>query len=303
MAAASSENQDAAVMRALIAAGADVNAKDGNGESVLDWARKVGHPSTIQLLEKAGAKGKPAVKSVVTPILPAIEAPNPRQAVSKGIELLHKSSNDFFRESGCVGCHHQPLMARAATALAASGVPAPASAKTELTQWMTAWRAREPALVQFIDIGGGVDAVGSILVGFAAGGIPANSMTDAGVNYIAGVQNRDGSWTSHGVSRAPSEESNITRTTYAIRALQAYGWPARQKEFDERIARARGWLLRVKPRTSYERADRLLSRSSRACANSHTGASKPFLQALARARMPSFSSAWGGSNSAAGSAK
>ena len=58
MAAVSSENQDPQVIKALLAAGADVNAKDGNGDSVLDWARKVGSPATIRMLEAAGAKGR-----------------------------------------------------------------------------------------------------------------------------------------------------------------------------------------------------------------------------------------------------
>jgi squalene cyclase len=54
------------------------------------------------------------------------------------------------------------------------------------------------------------------------------------------------------------EDSNITRTAIAIRALKVYSWPARQAEFEERISRARAWLLKAEPRNSYERADLLL---------------------------------------------
>ncbi len=44
----------------------------------------------------------------------------------------------------------------------------------------------------------------------------------------------------------------------SLQALKTYGWPARQAEFDERVARARGWLMTAKPLTIVEQADRLL---------------------------------------------
>ena len=46
-------------VRQLIAAGADVNARDQNGEAVLTWARKFRNPEIVSQLEAAGAKGSP----------------------------------------------------------------------------------------------------------------------------------------------------------------------------------------------------------------------------------------------------
>ena len=109
---------------------------------------------------------------------------------------------------------------------------------------MTASKVFEPTLVLFKRVGGRVDTVGTTLMGFAAAGIPPSPLTDAAVHYIAGNQDRSGGWISAGLSRPPIEDSNITRTAIAVKALKDYGWPARQPEFDERIARARVWFLK-----------------------------------------------------------
>jgi squalene cyclase len=58
-------------------------------------------------------------------------------------------------------------------------------------------------------------------------------------------------------TRPPIQESAVTRTMFAIEALKTYGWPARRAEFDERIARARGWLLTAQTWTTIDEADRL----------------------------------------------
>jgi ankyrin repeat protein len=254
MAAAASENQDANVIRALLDAGADANATDIYGASVLDWARRAGYPSTAAILASAGAKAKLEISAAPTPSAKPVTA---RAAVEQGAALLSRSSTEFFRQSGCVGCHHQPVAAQAVRAATASGITI-GSLKDELMRAMNAMRPIEPVLLQFIDVGGEVDTVGTALAGFAAAGIEANPLTDATVNYIAGKQNRNGSWTFFGITRPPFEESTITRTALAARALRQYGWPARQAEWDERVSRARTWLLKAEPRTSYERADLLL---------------------------------------------
>jgi hypothetical protein len=42
-----------------------------------------------------------------------------------------------------------------------------------------------------------------------------------------------------------------------VYVIRNYGWRARQDEWDERLARARRWLLKVEPRSTYERAELL----------------------------------------------
>jgi ankyrin repeat protein len=257
MLAVASENQDVRVVRMLLGAGADVNARDGEGESVLDWARKFGSPEVISELEKAGAKAGKA--PVAAPVRPADKAPlAARAAIDGALKLLAASSTGFFKESGCLGCHNQPVGARAWAAARAAGIDAAASLREDHLNGITASRPMaEPATAQLIPLGGDIDPLLHILSGSADIAAPATLFSDVVVFALAARQQENGSWALGGVSRAPMEESNITRTAMGIRALKVYGWPARKAEFDERIARARGWLLQARPRTSYEMADLL----------------------------------------------
>jgi ankyrin repeat protein len=256
MAAVSSENQDPGVIQALLAAGADPNAKDTYGDSALDWARKAGYTNTIRLLVAAGAKAREDAKAAVVPARTSMVSP--RQAVDKSVDLLHRTSKEFFKQSGCVACHHQSIGSRALQTAAKAGVVLPADFKADQLASFTISRPFEPMLLQFIDPGGAVDTVAQTLLGFGSAGVPASPLTDAAVNYLAGKQTSDGSWIFFGISRPPIEESNISRTSMAVRAIRQYQWPARETEFDRQIARARAWLLRAEPRTSYEMAELLL---------------------------------------------
>jgi hypothetical protein len=105
--------------------------------------------------------------------------------------------------------------------------------------------------------GGMVDTFLYPLAGMAEMGEPASPFTDALIHYIAETQDPSGGWSVE-VSRPPLQESDITRTTFAVMAMKTYGWPARRAEFDERIARARSWLLTAQTWTTADEADRLM---------------------------------------------
>ncbi|HYI95846.1 MAG TPA: ankyrin repeat domain-containing protein [Bryobacteraceae bacterium] len=255
-AAIASENQDPAVVDILIAAGADVNKVDPYGDTPLDWARKYGHPKVLKALETAGAKGKPAP---VAPVRPAGKPPlAAADAIGQAVGLLQRSSTEFFKQSGCVGCHNQPLTDIATKAAANAGLKTPSGAIDEHVRTMLSSRPLEPGLLQLIGPGGGVDTVGWLAMGLHSKDTPGNSLTDAIVHYIAGTQGVNGAWSSFGIARPPFEGSGLTRTVLAVHVLSTYGWPARQAEFDDRLARARSWLLRAEPRTTYERAELIL---------------------------------------------
>ncbi len=271
MAAVSSDSQNPKVVEALLKAGANPARLDVYGDSALDWARKSGYPDAVRLLEASGAKAK---APAATPAAAETDPKPAYEAVRKAMNLLERSEDEFFKQSGCMGCHHQLIIARA-RAVAGPEFASGVVSKEEQRSRMMSLQAAEPALLQFIDPGGEVDSVAAALLGFAAEGIPASSLTDAAVNYIAGKQKSDGSWTVFGVSRAPVEESTITRTGIALRALELYGWPARKAEFEERVARARAWLRKARARTTYERIDLL--------AGLHwAGASAPELETVAK---------------------
>ena len=257
MLAVATDEPKLATIRQLIAAGAGVNAKDQNGESVLRWALKFKNPEVLETLKEAGAVRE------VPPVTPGpinLTHDTPKEAVAKSAALLVKSGETFFVEGGgCVGCHHQPLHARAYAALRAANLNPDERLRRTFLDSMVANR---PAILSGLPLqtarGGDYDEFLSQIPALADLGEAASPTTDAIVHYLAGRQEPSGDWYIAGGPRAPMESSSVCRTALAIRALKTYGWPARRQEFDERIARARDWLLAAKPVTSYEQADRIM---------------------------------------------
>jgi ankyrin repeat protein len=258
MLAIATDHAKPATVRQLVAAGADVNAKDQNGESALDWARKFRNPEILSTLESAGALGRD--------VRPAPQPPDNSQAggateaLARTLPLLAKTGPRFFKEGGgCGGCHHQPMEARAFAAASAAHVPADESIRQPFRDALLAERPVYLAGIPFLQaLPGDVDRVLVPLMTLADLAEPANDFTDAALHYLAARQDPSGGWISLGVARPPIEESTISRTAMAIRALRVYGWPGRQAEFDERIQRARRWLENAKPVATYEEADRIM---------------------------------------------
>jgi hypothetical protein len=120
------------------------------------------------------------------------------------------------------------------------------------------WASRREQCLQDIDPGGATDQLVYSLFGLWAAGHEPDGTTDGLVAQVAAAQRRDGSWWLGGISRSPIEESRIARTALALHGLQLYAFPARKTEFDQRVARARAFLLEAKPRTTDEHAMRLL---------------------------------------------
>lgn len=258
MLAIATDQAKPATVRQLIAAGADVNAKDQNGESALDWARKFRDPEILSILESAGAQGHE-----ITPApqpLDNSQADNAAEALARTLPLLAKMGPRFFKEGGgCSGCHHQPMEARAFAAAVAAHVPADVSLRQPFRDALVAERPAYLTGLPFLQaLPGDIDRVLLALMALADLSEPPNDFTDASLHYLAARQDSSGAWMLLGIARPPVEDSTISRTAMAIRALRIYGWPGRQAEFDERIQRARVWLENAKPVTTYEQADRLM---------------------------------------------
>ncbi|MBI2680778.1 MAG: ankyrin repeat domain-containing protein [Candidatus Solibacter usitatus] len=273
MLAVASETQNPAVVRLLLAKGADVKLKSAANETATDWACKYGNPTVMHLLKGSRAAAAPNALTGLNTVTQAAL----REAVAKSLPLMQQSSTEFFKKSACVGCHHQNLTALAVSTARRKGVPVDeAVAAEQLKAVKVIWAAQRETLVQRIDAPGSTDAVTYSLIGMAAENYPADAITDAMVLNVAAQQRLSGAWDLGDISRSPIEESNLARTALALRSLQLYAPPALRPEMEMRIARARAYLLEAQPRTTDDRAMQLLGLK-------WCGAEPAKLQALAKA--------------------
>jgi ankyrin repeat protein len=260
MFAVASDNQDLDVVEMLIAHDAEINAKSGAGETALDWARKFGDPRVISALEKSGAEAAnntplyantPHHINSLNTGQPSEATLSVHEAVERSVRLLQSSGAEFFRQSGCVGCHHQPAVQRAAAAARAAGIAIDETAAAESVQQVVSqWDLYGPSLLERLDGPAAPDIQVAALFGLAAEKHPSGPVTDMLAANIAATQRRDGSWKLEGFSRAPSEESNVARTVMSLRVLQVYGYAGRRTEFATRIGKARRWLENTAPKTT-----------------------------------------------------
>ena len=248
-----SETQDAALVRILVHAGAVVNAKSEEGETAADWAAKYGDGDVGSILRAEGA-----VRARPQPPLPyGRGSDSAKAAVEKATGLLEKSATEFFRQSGCVGCHHQSMTLMAVNAARAGGAKVDEAAAGELAKMITAefaggvWNR-----MQRFDPGGLADGQTYSLLALAAAGYERDEVTEGIAIHTAALQHADGRWHVGDASRSPIQESEIARTARAMRVLQVYAPPSMKSEFDARIGRARNWLAAAHPRTTDDLAMR-----------------------------------------------
>ncbi|HEY3455602.1 MAG TPA: ankyrin repeat domain-containing protein [Bryobacteraceae bacterium] len=260
MLAVASETQDREVVKLFLRAGADVNAHSMRGETALDWAKKFGSRPVVSVLQDAGAREGVSYRPPPAPEPNATR--DPARAVQQSIALLERSSAEFFKQSGCVSCHHQDMTAFAVRAARSAGIAVDETAARERLNVMRSMLGT----AQELELQGVVEATNiqaSHLRGLWAAGYPPGIITDSAVASLVSAQRSDGHWPrSNGFVRSPTSEGPIGSTAEAILALQAYTIPARQIEFRERITRASVWLLKAKPRSTDEHAMLLLAVSA-----------------------------------------
>ncbi len=255
MFALSTENQNVAAAKVLAARGGKLDIKSTTGETAADWVHKFRRPEAM-----AFARNAPV--GIVEKIDPGKASPaeTPLAANTRAVALLQRTSTEFFKQSGCGGCHHPLTTLMALGAARAANVPVDETNAAEMVRSMAALIAPgAPSLLQGMDPPGAIDTVMFNLVGLAAAKYPADSTTDSAVHYLAVAQMPNGAWGQvGGISRAPMEETLTGRTAFVIRSMQAYMLPARKAEFAERIEKGRQFLLSVRSKTAYEEAEKLL---------------------------------------------
>jgi len=180
-------------------------------------------------------------------------------AIRKSLPLLGKTGPIFFQKSGCISCHNISLPSMAMVLASERGFAVDEVARKENIKAALASRTFfEPKDLMKLDgVPGQTMTTGYTLIALAAEKYPGDALMDAMALWSASSQFGDGSWNLP-AHRAPIEYSPFTGTALGLRALQLYGPPARRKEFEARIAKARHWLEENTTRDNEGRTFRLL---------------------------------------------
>ena len=274
MLAVATDHQSADVVRALINRKADVNVRSLAGETALDWARKIGNPAIIQMLERAGAPAGTAPVAVKATFAPS----DTLTAVRRSLALLEKSSTEASVQGGCASCHHHNVTDIAGMIARDKGIKVDEKAAADRRQ-LTRARMFAPAnFFERLESGGFPDVELYALTALSSSGEEPDRTTDAVLASIFAQQRANGSWSLSlgGVARPPIEDGDIFRTALAMSVIKAYGPPGRSNEIARRMSLATRWLEKASPVTTEDRNMQLIGLQ---CA----GADEKTLQRLSKA--------------------
>lgn len=242
-------------VKRLIAGGADVNAKNPHGQTALNFASAHGKTAVVNLLVESGAKDSGTTAAQQLDFKPAGSV---REAIQRSIPLLQQTDVTFAQKSGCVSCHNNTFTAVSVAGAREKRIPVnenivQAQMKTYGT-YIESWRER---VLQGVGIPGDSDTMSYILVGMAAEHYSADTSTDALVRFLKNHQRTDGSWIIF-ANRPPIEASDIEVTVNSMRAMQLYAPPTQRAEYDHAIRKAADWIAAAQPRNNEDRAFQLL---------------------------------------------
>lgn len=262
----------------LLSKGVDPNTTNDRGDTAYRLAARVGIPSTLELLVKAGSK---EVKEEWPK--PAEGAPTVEAAVKKILPRIETSGEAVFKSRSCVSCHNNSLPAMTVALARSKGFAVnDEQSKKELGFAVTTDLPYLEPMRLGSTIGGGSDTLGYTLMGMAAAGYPADALTDAHIHYLSIYQLGDGSWRTTSY-RPPEEYGPFTTTAVVLRAIKLYPIPGRREEFQDRIARAKRWLLSAKASSQEERSMQL---NALADAGASATERAPFVKALKAEQNP-----------------
>ena len=242
-------------IKALLERKADVNAKNPEGFTALDFARRHGDSPVVEMLLKAGAKSyKPAADHSLV----AKPAESAHAAVLRTLPLLQRTDSKFLESAGCVSCHNNTLTGMTFAAAHKNGITVDMKVREEeikkIGAYVDSWRERA---LQNVGIPGNSETVASILLEMAEYGYAPDAATDAMAIFLKNRQVPNGMWPPL-AHRPPLEGSLFATSAFTLRALQVYAPKARKSEFDAAIQLGKNWLVTAAATSVDDRAFQLM---------------------------------------------
>ncbi len=253
--AVSTDRPDPQIISLLLARGADPSIRSKRGETALDWAKKFRNPEVLSVL---GLRSEAHATSAV---LRDPNQPDLRTSVGKSLALLQNTSSKFLSTGGCISCHAQNLTGMAVSVGRANGAKVDDNSDAEMARNTLVFHSgQEQTFLQLVDPPGAVHTMEYSVLQLGASSIPPSRGLDAVVLYIAARQRQGGNWAypAGGNPRPPIEDGDFFGTAMGVRCLRLYDIPGRKAEFQDRIRRAGIWLKNAHPRSTEDRAMQLL---------------------------------------------
>jgi ankyrin repeat protein len=238
MLAAGTDRYDPKIVKMLLAHGADLKPRNHDEETALDWAYKFGDPEVIRALGGT-------TKDLAKPAHVSEQTADARAAISRSVQLLEHTNDQFFHKAGCFACHEQPPAEFAVAAARAKGITVDDKAERERLLQITS-TINAVALEGAAALGGADNNLYAVET-LVRAGIQPNRLTDFLAANLAASQGGDGGWHLPGYSRSPLQDSDFSRTAMAMRALKTYGPAGRAEEMKSRLARGKQWLVSATP--------------------------------------------------------
>ncbi|TMI94302.1 MAG: hypothetical protein E6H08_09180 [Bacteroidetes bacterium] len=182
-----------------------------------------------------------------------------KRAVNKTLPLLQTTSHLFLENAGgCQSCHHQDLTAVSLSLAKEKGFTVNDTILNEIFDSInTVIRSRKDVLTQNGDPVAIVMSSGYQLWALWANKYKSNKLIEMLVKNLMQRQTYDGSWVSPN-PRPPLEYYAFSATALMVSALQYYSPSSLKPEIDQRIEKARAWMMKTVPETNEERIFQLL---------------------------------------------
>ena len=238
MLAVGTDRYDRRTVNLLLAHHADLHPTNHLGETALDWAYKFGDPEVIHALGGSARDLDQPARLSKDPV-------DTRTAVTRSVQLLERTNDQFFHKAACFACHEQPPTEFAAAAAREKGIAVDENQARERIRQITL--TINPVALEGAAALGGADNNLYAVEALVRAGYAPNRITDYLAANLAAAQGGDGGWHLPGYSRSPLQDSDFSRTAMAMRALKAYGTPGRAEETKRRLERGRQWLLHADP--------------------------------------------------------
>lgn len=268
--AASSELASPALVELLLARGSDSNAEGGQqvdnflgvAQTPLMLARKRGDTPIVQALLKAGAR-TPATDRRAR-VKAQGDAKTATDAVQRALPALAKTAEDsaatFVRHAShqhCISCHQQQLPLAALSAAHSRHF----ATDRDVVQHQLVLLKRDLAdpeiALQGVMLPDPGIFAGYVAMDLTSTGERGSITTDPMVHMLTTIQHPDGHWSRY-MPRPPIQASDITATASALHMIRSYPIPARQRELESSVQKARLWLLNARAETNEEHAHQLL---------------------------------------------